>query len=454
LACNFGSEIGFLMVAIAGFPTNCQISLPLSRLQFQRTVNTMRIQTAICFCSLSLAFGLVLVDTTVAQRQRFDVEAYLKKIDADSNGVLDEKEMSGRTKSFIERMGFDTNRPVKVRDIISKVKEGRKEWEDRKAKENAPALKVPGFGLTQATDNKGQGVPGFGLTESSGSSRIEKFSEDTQERVNDVLRRYDKNKDGILDKEEIGAARWGSPKPEDSDTNRDGKLSRTELAMRYVKREQYYDKNGGGDRRRGRDRDDRDSKERSALARTEAIRLGGSSGSSRRSSGSSSGRSAPSSSRSRRSSGSSSADRAKYVSYAEQLIKRYDENKSGALDKDEIAKMNNAPKADANNDGKITKEELVDNWMKGSASSSTSSSSKRASSDSETGSKPSSSRSRSSSRGRSGGSSSFEKLDANTDARIHMHEFSDEWDEEKVKAFYEKDKNGDGVITLEEWRDS
>jgi hypothetical protein len=32
-----------------------------------------------------------------------------------------------------------------------------------------------------------------------------------------------------------------------------------------------------------------------------------------------------------------------------------------------------------------------------------------------------------------------------------MHEFSKDWDDEKIAEFYEKDKNGDGVITLLEW---
>jgi hypothetical protein len=52
---------------------------------------------------------------------------------------------------------------------------------------------------------------------------------------------------------------------------------------------------------------------------------------------------------------------------------------------------------------------------------------------------------------RPGSSSSFEKLDANTDHRVQMHEYSTKWDDQTVDEFYEKDKNGDGVITLREW---
>ena len=32
-----------------------------------------------------------------------------------------------------------------------------------------------------------------------------------------------------------------------------------------------------------------------------------------------------------------------------------------------------------------------------------------------------------------------------------MHEYSSKWDDKTVEEFYEKDKNGDGVITLKEW---
>ena len=411
----------------------------------------MRLQSAICFSILSVAFSILLVDRVDAQR--FDVEEYLKKIDKDGNGVLDENEMSGRTKSFISRMGVDTDRPVKVSDVVAKVKRGRREWEERRAKENAPPLKVPGFGLTESKESNGS-VPGFGQSDTPSGGRTQQFSKEVQERVNDVLERYDRNKDGILDQDEIRRGRWGSPKPEESDANRDGKLSRTELATRYVKRDQYYDNNG--DRNRGRgDSNDRSSRGQSTLERTEAIRLGGSgsTNSFRRSSSRGATSSRPTSSRSSSGSSrssSSSSDRAKYEGYAEGLIKRYDENKSGALEKDEIGKMRRPPKADANNDGTITKDELIDNLMGGSSSSSSSSTSSDSSSRSasDRGSR-SSSRSRSS---RGGSSGSFEELDANTDARIHMYEFSDEWNEEKVKEFYDKDKNGDGVITLEEWR--
>ena len=32
-----------------------------------------------------------------------------------------------------------------------------------------------------------------------------------------------------------------------------------------------------------------------------------------------------------------------------------------------------------------------------------------------------------------------------------MHEFADQWDDETVAEFYQRDKNGDGVITAAEW---
>ena len=34
---------------------------------------------------------------------------------------------------------------------------------------------------------------------------------------------------------------------------------------------------------------------------------------------------------------------------------------------------------------------------------------------------------------------------------VFEHEFSKDWDSKKIDEFYEKDKNGDGVITLREW---
>ncbi len=52
-----------------------------------------------------------------------------------------------------------------------------------------------------------------------------------------------------------------------------------------------------------------------------------------------------------------------YVRYAQSLMKKYDRNGDGALTEDEWKNMSNNPQAaDADHNGKVTVEELV-NWL-------------------------------------------------------------------------------------------
>lgn len=55
------------------------------------------------------------------------------------------------------------------------------------------------------------------------------------EYVEKMLRDYDENNNGLLDKDELAKGRWTTP-PEESDTNKDGSLSKQELCLRIAKR--------------------------------------------------------------------------------------------------------------------------------------------------------------------------------------------------------------------------
>ncbi len=399
------------------------------------------------------------------ERQRFDFSSYLTRLDTNKNGQLDPSEISGRTESWLKREGYDVSKPISVKKIVEKATEDRERRDsgrdrDRRSESSKVTLKVPAFGATESP------IPAFGPSDVAPLAA--RFSDSVNKQVDETLGRYDRNNNGMLDRDELERARWGSPRPEESDTNGDGRLSRTELANRYYVREQYSRESESKTSSSSRDSDSRsDSRSRYSSSRSSDDR-GGSTYSSR--SPSSSSRSGSSSSRSSYtpsrsssssaspSSSSSSTSRDKYASYAESLIKNYDEDKDGKLSKDEVKKMRRPPVgADQDNDGTITKDELIDslsgaNKASKDESDSDSKSDSSAEKKSYTSSRSSSGSSRSSS-SRSRSSSSFSGLDANEDNQVQMHEFSEEWDDKKVEEFYEKDKNGDGVITLREWND-
>ncbi len=160
--------------------------------------------------------------------------------------------------------------------------------------------------------------------------------------------------------------------------------------------------------------------------------------------------------------------------YAESLLKRYDANKNGVLEKDEWKKMRGSPeKGDRNKDGVITLEELTARLSEYSRKSSSSSSTTSSTSSTST----SSHRSRYSSSRDSGGSADpgdrksyrflsaterlpkglpdwFARKDANGDGQVAMAEYSTDWDDAKAGEFAKYDRNNDGLITPQECLDA
>ncbi|MFT7634160.1 MAG: hypothetical protein ACI87E_005219 [Mariniblastus sp.] len=389
----------------------------------------------------SLGFVSLMMFTSAAQAQ-FDLEEYLKRKDVNRNGRVEPEELSSNARGILKKMGFDDRKSNSISKIISKANKDRAVAASSSKASTSRDRKVSGFGVEGKTDT--EGVSRFGASRDSGSSKTKiKFSASVTERVESTIRQYDRNKNGVLDKSEISSARWGSPSPEQNDTNRDGRLSKEELSNRYAAREkQYGDRSRSSSTDRSRsissDRKSSDSKSSDSKFRTT------------RSS------STPSSSSSSSTTGSSGSDdraaRAKYERYAASLVTQYDADKDGKLSKDETKKMRRPPAgADVDKDGFITKDELVGS-LSGTNKKSTSSSSKVAVKDSS-----SKSRGREYTRGSSSSSSSyrssssFDKLDGNEDKQVQMHEFASKWDDKTVSEFYEKDRNGDGVITLQEW---
>ena len=365
--------------------------------------------------------------------------------------------MSDRTKGFLGKMGIDTQKSVSIKKVVSRVAKDRRKSEKDKAdkqreKERAAGRKVPGFDSDPPESN---GVPGFGIESDDGDSkssgrkkRKEKFDDEIMERVQSTFDRYDRNKDGSLDKAEMKDARWGSPPPERNDTNRDGKLSRTELAARYRDRETARSNSKSSSSRPSSSRGEaarKSAAEKAARDRRERER------SKYRS------KSPSTSSYSRKKSSTvpsstvSADTKAKYQKYAKSLIKNYDKDSDGKLSKDELKQMRRPPAgADMDKDGFVSESELRDSLSGANKKQTTTSSTKQDDKPKKRFGRKGSSSSKNSS-GYSGSSSSFDKLDADANRKVEMHEFSTKWDDKKVKEFYEKDKNNDGVISLREW---
>lgn len=269
----------------------------------------------------------------------------------------------------------------------------------------------------------------FGAPSSRAGSIVSletKFDQSVIDYVNGtLLREQDKNGDGYIDKAEWANGNWSkSNPPENSDLNKDGKLSREELCVR--------------------------------ISKSRGIPIKGDTASSS---------SGGSSSTSGTTGGGSSDSGDKYKRYAEGLLREHDKNKDGMLQRDEWKDMKTEHQgADANSDGVITLGELtnrVSAYSSGGASSSPSSSgssgyggrSYKTSSDktaSATDTKKSYRFLTPTERLPKGMPDWFIKNDADGDGQIMMVEYSSNWTESTAAEFAKLDLDGDGIITPEE----
>jgi Ca2+-binding EF-hand superfamily protein len=269
----------------------------------------------------------------------------------------------------------------------------------------------------------------FGAPSSRAGSIVSletKFDQSVIDYVNGtLLREQDKNGDGYIDKSEWVNGNWSkSNPPENSDTNKDGKLSREELCVRISK-----------------------SRGIPIKGETASSPSGGSTSSSPYGGGS-----------------SDSSD--KFKRYAEGLLREHDKNKDGMLQRDEWKEMKTEHQgADANSDGVITLGELTNrvSAYSSGAKSSPSSSSSGSSSYGSRSYKRSSDKDKAASdtkksyrfltpteRLPKGMPDWFVKSDADGDGQIMMVEYSSNWTESTAAEFARLDLDGDGIITPEE----
>jgi len=389
-----------------------------------------------CF-TIALA-TLFSCEVTFAQSQSkttsSKVETYLKKRDVNGNGSVEPEEMSENTKKYLAKAGFDVKKSVKIAKVVAKSEKAKSEKAKSekakavKAEREVAKLKVPGFGVEK---EGGSGVQTFntlkGLS-SNGSKAPKTYSRSVEDRTQQTLDRYDRNRDGILDPSETKDARWGSPKPSISDLNGDGRLSTNELKERYAAREKAKAESSSFRSSRSSSKDEQSfSSSRMKVTTSTGTR-----------------RSTQNTSRSKE------ADRSKYQKYAQSLIKTYDKDGDGKLNRTETSKMRRPPVgADKDENGLVSVDELVASLIDDKKDKSGSKKVERDYSQSNrTDSRIGNATGR---RNRSRTSSSLGELDVNGDNQIQMHEFADEWDDEVVAEYYMKDKNKDGVITADEW---
>lgn len=186
----------------------------------------------------------------------FDPSQFISRMDTNGNGSIDPEEAQGPARFMLDRMArsnpkIDLTKPIPISVITEAFQQmrsggggGGAPWgggggggeDDTVALESATL--VPGFGMKiQKTP-----VPGFGSSAQSFSVKVEERDlRDADER----MRRFDRNTDGAVDQNEYKEAKWPEPLSQ-WDRNKDGKLTREEVASRYARRRELRDTKGQG----------------------------------------------------------------------------------------------------------------------------------------------------------------------------------------------------------------
>lgn len=196
------------------------------------------------------------------------------QFDANKDGTITPAELPEFMRRFIgrtaERAGLDPNQPMSV-EKLNAASQARYAEMTGGAPPSSPPPSAPSTSPPPATTptqptppspspssgdsrsgDKKPSVLGFGEKDPVGkvpgfnvplpptvntNQPIEKtYDPRVVERVQRALRENDANGDGVIDAEELKKQNWSNPPADESDLNRDGKLSKHELAERYAKR--------------------------------------------------------------------------------------------------------------------------------------------------------------------------------------------------------------------------
>jgi Ca2+-binding EF-hand superfamily protein len=246
------------------------------------------------------------------QAQAQDPSEFLRRLDANGNGNLDPNEVEGRFGFFIRRMAennprIDLSRPIPISRLAEEFQRMR---EQRGMGGGPPGGGPPGGGPpSRGRGDSGRGdsgrgdsargdrggssresspyqsrttsveplVPGFGIedvfTPPPGfGAEAELFTvevtDDDRREAQRAFGYYDRNRDGKIDKGEMGRSRYGADLPM-YDKNRDGIITMNEMEYRYARRRIENTRAGGSSGNqnasrsgRGRGSGDEDSEDR------------------------------------------------------------------------------------------------------------------------------------------------------------------------------------------------
>jgi subtilisin-like proprotein convertase family protein len=349
--------------------------------------------TWIMFQASAPAMRLVLCVAALLSLAVFNGELYaqaglresLENLDRDRDGEISPNEITPRARPYLERIARARRMSLDRPNSIERLQEAARVYHAMENGVSGEEIDYEGESSIQPFGpRRGEPlVPEFGLPE----VKYPYMKEDLDE-AKRTLWRYDRNRDGFVDRNEAARSEWTHRDPFEMDLNKDDRLDRLELAQRYARRRLLSEASGELIRKAWRTRsmeryssrdDDRDEN------------------SNRRRWG----------------------DSRQWLSRS--LLERFDANRSGRLEMNETAQLGiPAGRIDVDRDGELSRDELQAfvSEMQDEAGGFI-----------------------------EGLPGWFYELDANRDRQVALAEFAEEWTDDKLQEFELLDTNGDGLLT-------
>ncbi len=341
-----------------------------------------------------VAVATILLCTAVSDlHAQAGLRKSLERMDLDEDGLIDPDEITPLARPYLERImrfrrGRERNVTFDKPIPISRIQEYARIYYALQNGVAGGEVRAKGEDSVKpfGTDRDEPLVPEFGIGEIKFP-----YTRDDLRQAERTISREDNNGDGQIDRAEAARAEWTHRNPFDDDLNKDGRLSRLELAQRYARRRLLQNdaselvrkssRVGSEVKPSYREREDDNERRRRDWRRR----------------------------------GSSDT----WLSVT--MLSRFDQDKDGSLNAKELEVLGiPMVNLDVDRDSLVSRDELQAyvNELQQAASDQT-----------------------------EGLPGWFYERDANRDDQIAMAEYTDDWTADSLKAFKDYDLNGDGILT-------
>ncbi|TWT50584.1 EF hand [Rubripirellula amarantea] len=162
----------------------------------------------------------------------------LERLDTDEDGKVSPEEITPLARPYLERITKARRMRLDRPNDIDKLQEAARIYYALQNGVSGEDVEpnLDGHVASLMPDDDDKLIPAFGLREVKYP-----YTQSDLDEAARTLRRYDRNRDGYIDRREADRARWTHRDPFNADMDKDNRLSKIELSQRYARRRMIAD---------------------------------------------------------------------------------------------------------------------------------------------------------------------------------------------------------------------